>query len=114
MLNKGLPGSRPDKKRTTPMAFSQEQARDLAMQTLILLVDRPEDLTQFMEASGLRPADLRDMAARPDIALYLLDFLVEDDARILSFAEALDLRPQDIMTARTALAGPGSYGWEAD
>lgn len=96
------------------MAISHGQARDLAMQTLILLVDRPQDLAQFMDASGLRPADLRDIAGRPDIALYLLDFIVEDDARICSFAEALDLRPQDIMTARTALAGPGSYGWEAD
>lgn len=96
------------------MAVSQAQARDLAMQILVMLVDRPQDLAQFMDGSGLRPADLRDIAERPDIDLYLLDFIVEDDARICSFAEALSVKPQEIMTARTALAGPGSYGWEAD
>lgn len=84
------------------------------MQVLIALVDRPEDLARFMEMSGLRPADLRAVAEQPEIALHLLDFIVEQDDRITSFADALNLRPHDIMAARTALAGPGSYGWEAD
>lgn len=96
------------------MAISNAQAVDLATRLLIALVDRPEDLAQFMETSGLRPADLRAVADQPDIALYLLDFIVEQDERIQSFAAALDLQPRDIMQARTALAGPGSYGWEAD
>lgn len=96
------------------MAYSAQQAADIAMQTLITMADRPQDLTQFMEAAGLKPTDLRDFANRPDIAVFLFDFLVESDDRICSFAKALDLRPQDIMAARTALSGPGSYGWEVD
>ena len=96
------------------MAYSAQQAADLATQTLILLADRPQDLAQFMEAAGLQPADIRNFASRPDIALFLLDFLVEDDDRLCSFADSLGVRPGDIMTARTALSGPGSYGWEAD
>lgn len=96
------------------MAYSPEQAQDLAMRMLIALADRPDDMAQFMGATGLRPADLRRISERPDIALFLLDFLVENDDRICSFAQALDLRPQDVMAARTALSGPGSYGWEAD
>ncbi|CAM3267909.1 DUF3572 domain-containing protein [Paracoccus nototheniae] len=96
------------------MAMSNAQAGELAMQVLIVLVDRPDDLALFMQASGLRPADLRAVAEQPDIALHLLDFIVEQDERITSFAQALNLRPQDIMAARTALAGPGSYGWDVE
>ena len=96
------------------MAYSVTQAADLAQQVLIALVDRPEDLGAFMEGAGLQPSDLRDFADRPDIALYLLDFVTEDDDRVVVFAQALGLRPQDVMAARTALSGPGSYGWSAD
>lgn len=116
MLNKEFPGSMPSRNRekTRDMAYSVPQAADLSTRVLIELVDRPQDLARFMDQAGLRPKDLRDIATRPEVALFLLDFLVEDDDRILSFAQALHLRPQDIMAARTALSGPGSYGWEAD
>lgn len=96
------------------MAYTIEQAQDLATEILLTLVERPEDLSHFMGASGLAPDDLRQIAQRPDIAVFLLDFVVENDERIHEFAQALQLRPQDVMAARTALAGPGSYGWESD
>lgn len=96
------------------MAYSVPQAAELATRVLIEMVARPQDLAQFMDQAGLRPDDLRDVATRPEVALFLLDFLVEDDDRILGFAQALHVAPQDIMAARTALAGPGSYGWSVD
>ncbi|WP_162798932.1 DUF3572 family protein [Paracoccus indicus] len=96
------------------MAYTPEQAHDLATEILLALVERPDELSHFMGASGLNPDDLRQIAQRPDIAVFLLDFVVESDERIHEFAQALQLRPHDVMAARTALAGPGSYGWESD
>jgi hypothetical protein len=96
------------------MAISSERAHELATEILLALAERPEELSHFLDASGLQPNDLRQIAARPDIAVFLLDFVVESDERVYDFAQNLKLRPQDIMAARTALGGPGSYGWEAD
>ncbi|WP_378943669.1 DUF3572 domain-containing protein [Paracoccus sp. R86501] len=96
------------------MAYTPEQAHELATEILLAMAERPEELSHFMGASGLEPDDLRQISRRPDIAVFLLDFVVESDDRIHDFAQALQLRPQDVMAARTALSGPGSYGWEAD
>lgn len=96
------------------MAVSAQQAHDIATQILITMAERPDDLVSFMDGAGLQPSDLRTFADRPDIALFLLDFLVEDDDRLCRFADGLGMRPQDIMAARTALSGPGSFGWAAD
>lgn len=96
------------------MAYTPEQAREMATEILLALAERPDDLAHFMGASGLEADDLRQLSQRPDIAVFLLDFVVESDERIHEFADALRLRPQDVMAARTALAGPGSYGWEMD
>ncbi|MDN5567283.1 MAG: DUF3572 domain-containing protein [Paracoccus sp. (in: a-proteobacteria)] len=95
------------------MAISSERAHELATEILLALAERPDELGHFLGASGLQPDDLRQISRRPDIAVFLLDFVVESDDRIHEFAHALQLRPQDIMAARTALAGPGSYGWES-
>ncbi|MDP5307206.1 DUF3572 family protein [Paracoccus spongiarum] len=96
------------------MRFSLAQARDMAMAALIYLIERPDQAAAFMGATGLRPEDLRNMAQGEDLAVHALDFLLEDDSRVIEAAGHLGLRPQDLLTARTALAGPGSFGWEAD
>jgi len=90
------------------------RAKELAADILIELANRPQDLGHFISESGLQPDELHHLADRPDIILFLLDFLAEDDERLISFSANLNLRPQDIMSARTALSGPGSYGWTAD
>ena len=66
----------------------------------------------FLGATGLQPQDLRQAAGNPDIALHVLDYLLEDDQRVLEAAADLQVVPGDLLQARTALAGPGSYGWE--
>ncbi|WP_265499947.1 DUF3572 family protein [Paracoccus beibuensis] len=96
------------------MATSPQQAHDIATRILIAMAERPDDLVRFLEGAGLQPSDLRAFSDRPDMALFLLDFLVEEDNRLCDFADVVGMRPQDIMSARTALSGPGSYGWSAD
>lgn len=96
------------------MSFTTASARELAMSALLYIVERQELAAGFLGSSGLRPEDLRSMAGSPELGLHVLDYLLEDDSRVLDAAGALALRPQDLLAARTALAGPGSYGWEAD
>lgn len=94
------------------MTYTRKSAQDLAMTVLLYMADRPDLIGGFLETSGLQPQDLRRAAGDPDIALHILDFLLEDDRRVLEAAGDLEIRPGDLMAARTALAGPGSYGWE--
>ncbi|MBU3029312.1 DUF3572 family protein [Paracoccus marinaquae] len=95
------------------MSFSAAQAQDLAMNAFLHVIRQPELIAGFMAATGLKADDLRQLAARPEAGLQALDFLLEDDARVLEAARAIGCRPQDLLAARVALAGPGSYGWEA-
>ena len=94
------------------MTYTRESAKDLAVTILLYMAERPDLIEGFLESSGLQPQDLRRAAGNPDIALHVLDYLLEDDARVLDAATDLNIKPGDLMAARTALAGPGSYGWE--
>ncbi len=94
------------------MTYTRESAQDLAMGVLLYMVERPELLGGFLGATGLQPQDLRQAAGNPEIALHVLDYLLEDDQRVLEAAADLQVVPGDLMQARTALAGPGSYGWD--
>lgn len=94
--------------------MTPDQALRLATDVLLHLADDPAELGAFLQASGLRPEDLRQIAQEPGLAAALLDHLVQSDELILACARALNIPPRDIMAARTALAGPGSYGWSVD
>ncbi|MBC9245635.1 DUF3572 family protein [Paracoccus sp. 11-3] len=96
------------------MTFSHEQAAELAMSALLHVLQIPDLASGFMGTTGLRPEDLRQLSGQPELAIHVLDYLLEDDARVIDAAEALQVRAADFLTARTALAGPGSFGWEAD
>lgn len=96
------------------MGFSKQAAQELAVEALLYLVERPELTQAFLANTGFQADDLRKVASDPEFGLHILDFLVEDDARVLEFAEIANIRPEQVMTARTALAGPGSFGWEAE
>lgn len=96
------------------MSFSPAQARELAMSAMIQVITRPDLASSFLDASGLRIEDLRALSHTTELAVNVLDFVLEADSRVLEVAEALTIKPQDLLVARTALSGPGSFGWEAD
>lgn len=96
------------------MSFSQGSAGELAMSALLYVLQDPDLAGGFMGTTGLRPEDLRQLAGQPELAIHVLDYLLEDDARVIDAAETLQVRAADFLAARTALAGPGSFGWEAE
>ncbi|MDB6176955.1 DUF3572 family protein [Paracoccus sp. Z330] len=91
---------------------SQEQARRVASTLLVYVLERPELAAGFLGASGLEVQDLRRLSESGGLDLPLLDYILEDDERVLEAADSLDLRPEDFLRARTAMEGPGGYGWE--
>lgn len=92
--------------------YTRESAQDLAGSVLLYMAERPDLIGGFLGATGLRPEDLRTVSTSPETALHVLDYLLEDDRRVLDAAADLGIPPQDMMRARTALAGPGSFGWD--
>lgn len=96
------------------MTYSRQAAGDLASSALLYLLQTPELAAGFMGSTGLRPEDMRQLAGQPELAVHVLDYLLEDDARVIDAAESLQVKAADFMSARTALAGPGSFGWEPD
>ena len=96
------------------MSLNHSAARHPATAALLYILEQPDLASGFMNATGLRPDDLRALADTPELGLHVLDFLLEDDSRVVEAASSMSMRPQDLLAARTAIAGPGSYGWEAD
>lgn len=96
------------------MAVSQGSAKEIALSALIHVLQDPELAAGFFGTSGLAPEDVAAMRNDPALELAVFDYLLEDDRRVLDMAEALGLPPKDILAARTLLAGPGSFGWDAD
>ncbi|MDO5630474.1 MAG: DUF3572 domain-containing protein [Paracoccus sp. (in: a-proteobacteria)] len=96
------------------MTWTQDSARDLAVEALGFIAADPEMVQALLANAGLRPEDLRHLATSPDLGQFVLDFILEDDRRVLDFAASTGIRPEAVMAARTVLAGPGSAGWSAD
>ena len=94
------------------MTYKRESAQELATSALLYLAGQPDLIEGFLGATGLQPQDLRRVATSPEMALHVLDYLLEDDRRVMDAAAELGVAPGDLMQARTALAGPGSYGWQ--
>ncbi|SCY60427.1 DUF3572 family protein [Paracoccus tibetensis] len=94
--------------------MNPSQAALLAAEVLVHLAQRPDQFLAFLEATGLAPDDLRGLAQSPDLAAAVLDHVLQSDETALDCAEAVGVPPARLMQARTALAGPGSYGWSVD
>ena len=94
------------------MAYTQQSAQELATAALLYLAQRTDLMQEFLGATGLQPQDLRQVASSPEMAVHVLDYLLEDDRRVIDAAAEMQIAPGDLMHARTALAGPGSYGWQ--
>ncbi len=96
------------------MSYSVRAAEELALQALSYIAGHPELVSALFASSGLDTETLRKAAESPDFHAHLVDFLLEDDRRVLGFSRAIGSRPGEVLTARTVLGGPGSFGWEPD
>ncbi len=91
--------------------MKQEQAIGIAQDALLWLTSRPEDLQQFLNASGASAADLRAGAGQPEFLGFLLDFLLQSDALVLAFAQDTGVTPGLPARARAALPSGDQPDW---
>lgn len=96
------------------MSYSKGAAEDLAVEAVLFLASRPDLCGDLLASTGLAPDQLSGLAKNPDFCIHILDFILENDDRVLDFTAGRGLRPEEVMHARTALSGPGSFGWDAD
>jgi hypothetical protein len=82
-----------------------ERAAEIGRDALLWLAGEPEALGQFLDASGLRPTDLRARAGDPEFLGFVLEFLLGSDARVTEFAASAGIRPEDAGRARAVLGG---------
>ena len=80
------------------------QARDLADQLLIHILENPELLSSLMGRSGMTPAQLRETVSGPHVHEFVMDFVTESDDRVIACAEALGVGAGEICMAARHLA----------
>jgi len=92
----------------------ENTARAVALDVLVWLCAREEELAVFLNASGATPDGLRDtLQGAPDDALLcaVMDFVLMRDATVLDAAQALDIAPERLGQAGAVLNGAGGAHW---
>jgi hypothetical protein len=93
------------------MSGTVQAAEAMALTALGWIAADAEQLTAFLQAGGLDPADLRARAADPEMLAAVLDFVLAEDARVLDFAVHVGVRPDRVVAARALLPGGGDPHW---
>ncbi len=81
------------------------RAETLALEGLVFLAARPDDLGRFLANSGLDAAELKRRAGDPDVLRAVVEFLLSEDALVTGFCEVQGLRPEDLHRANHLLGG---------
>jgi hypothetical protein len=87
---------------------AREAAEGLAIQALSFIAQDPDRLGRFLALTGIRPAEIRSVAAEPGFLTGVLEYLASDQALMTDFAKESGHQPSTIDAARIALGG----GWE--
>jgi Protein of unknown function (DUF3572) len=78
---------------------------NIALSLLVFMSGVPEELSQFLNASGLAQHDLPELATQPDFQAGLLDYALQNESLLLAFASHAGLHPTTLMKARSQLPG---------
>jgi len=87
------------------LRLTPDQAATVALKGLAWLVNLEEELTRFLELSGLTRADLRERADEPEFLVSLLDFLLTNEGLLVDFCEDTSVDARTVHMARHILAG---------
>jgi 2-hydroxychromene-2-carboxylate isomerase len=76
-----------------------ESADSLALDVLLWMVQEPDRLLPFLNATGLTPDALRGAADDPAVRDAVLDHVMADEPVLLACARALEIPPERIVAA---------------
>jgi Protein of unknown function (DUF3572) len=91
--------------------MTRDEAEAVGLLALGHLASDAERLGQFLSATGLDPAGLRQAAADPALLGAVLDFILQEDRWVLDLAAASGLPPTAVAEARAALPGGQAWHW---
>jgi hypothetical protein len=91
--------------------MKKPQAEQIAERALTFLANRPQNLQQFLSASGLDPSELISRADDVDIRAAVLGFVAADESLAKEFCENEQLKPGQLMQFCAALDPHGSSSW---
>lgn len=85
--------------------LTTDHAETMALEGLVFLAARPDDLERFLTSSGLDAAELKRRAGDRDVLRAVVEFLLSEDVLVTGFCEAQGLRPEDLHRANHLLGG---------
>ena len=91
--------------------MKRQQAEQIAEQALTFLANRPENLQQFLTASGLDASELIARAEDADIRGAVLGFVAADESLAKEFSEDQGLKPGQLLQICAVLDPRGSSSW---
>ncbi|TVQ57342.1 MAG: DUF3572 family protein [Rhodobacteraceae bacterium] len=91
--------------------MTRPEAEALALEALIWLSGREEDLQRLLAESGLGPDDVRRRARDPEFLGFVMEALLSDEALTRAFAAAVGAPPDAPLRARAALPGGDAPFW---
>ncbi|AWN38961.1 DUF3572 domain-containing protein [Methylobacterium radiodurans] len=81
-------------------SLQEDEASDsLALDVLLWMVQDPDRLLPFLNATGLSPEALRGAADDPAVRDAVLDHIMADEPVLLACARALEISPERIAAA---------------
>lgn len=83
---------------------AQENAEELALAALTLIVSDPHIAERFMDLAGIAPNQIRQAASEPQFCEGVLAFVMQSDDLVVRLAEQEGLKPESIARAYHQLA----------
>jgi len=91
--------------------MKKPQAEQIAERALTFLANRPENLQQFLTASGLDASELMARAEDREILSAVLGFVAASEDLAKAFSEEEKLKPGQLLSVCAVLDPHGSSSW---
>ena len=90
----------------------KEDPETVAIEALAHVAADEALMTRFLTLTGIDLGDLRQAAGEPGFLVAVLDFLAGHEPDLVAFAQVSERDPEAVVSARHALAGRDTFGYD--